>query len=256
MGRRTIRSQEAAGNGRAGRAICGSTGGAIAASQVSGRVNRTRWPRLGPKHKRPVNAAGLRMVPQLLCASLAPNVADPVSRATCRASSSRVITRDGDGFRQAVELLDRDAEIFLPQSVLEIPPVGAESGLPEGKFVGGKQVQRAPHGPGFDERAVLPQRSLNGAAVEAFHSGPYGELGRRHYLGMQAAETAGNRKHAAGGGAPVEMMAVYAPGGRSRPGELQHSLITYIKYHSIRSSHEEHVHRPEESRSLPRGHST
>ena len=85
-------------------------------------------------------------------------------------------------------------------------------------------MQRASHGPGFDERAVLPQRALNGPPVEVFDPGPYGQLGRGHHLGVQAAETAGNREHAAGGRALIEVMAPDAPSRRPWPGKLHHSV--------------------------------
>src|SRR5215469_3147528 len=69
-----------------------SIDGASDATQLEGLVNRTRWPTLGPKHKRPVIAAGFRIVPQLPYPTLAASLRDPVSCPTFCASSSRVIT--------------------------------------------------------------------------------------------------------------------------------------------------------------------
>ena len=92
-GRTVCRKEPASDGGRRGLRIDGGSRRApCAASQVSGRVNRTRCPTLGAKHRWPANAAGFRIVPQL-CPSLAPNAADPVSRPTSCTNSSRVITR-------------------------------------------------------------------------------------------------------------------------------------------------------------------
>ena len=42
------------------------------------------------------------------------------------------VKRGCDGFRQAVEFLDGNPEIFLPQCGLQIPPTRAEGGVPQG----------------------------------------------------------------------------------------------------------------------------
>ena len=45
-----------------------------------------------------------------------------------------------------------------------------------------EQMQRAPHGPGLDECAILPQRPLDGIALQIFNSGPRAQLSRGHQL--------------------------------------------------------------------------
>jgi hypothetical protein len=83
-------------------------------------------------------------------------------------------------------------------------------------------VQRAPHGPGFDERPVVPQRALNCPPVQVFNPRPDGQLGRGHYLGVQATEATDDREHAARGRTLIKVMAPDAPGRHSWPSQFEH----------------------------------
>ena len=126
-----------------------------------------------------------------------------------------------DGFRQAVKLLERDPEMLLPHGFPQISPARAENGKPQGQLAGRQQVQRAPHSPGLNQCAVVPQRPLNRFPVEAFHPRPHRQFGGGHQLGVQAAQAACHREHAPGGRASIEVLPLDTPCRSLRPGELQ-----------------------------------
>ena len=87
-----------------------------------------------------------------------------------------------------------------------------------------EQVQSPAHGPGFDERAVVPQGPADGVAYESLGARPEGQLGGRHHLGVKSAQGGGDVEHGASGCAAGEVLPVEAPGCNLGPSEHVHKL--------------------------------
>ena len=150
-------------------------------TQVSGRANRTRGPGAGPGAQAPGERRRLQRRAPASLRELGRERGRPGEPAHfLRQLFPRhhaAVERGRDAFRQAIEIFERYPKPPPERGAL-IPPTRAEGRVPEGQLACGKQVQRAPHGPGLHERAVLPQRARNGFPVEAFDPGPHGQLGQ------------------------------------------------------------------------------
>jgi hypothetical protein len=90
------------------------------------------------------------------------------------------------------------------------------------KLRGGEEVERPAHRPQLHERALLPERLRDRLALEPLDSRVKGELGRRHHLGVQAADAGDDVEHLVARRPLQKVVAPHSPGERLRPAELDH----------------------------------